>query len=107
MSFMFFDSEQERAESRTLRPLHAGPYEDWMVRGLSLLFVEIFLRNVVLGKFAGSNFLAIGIVSSFDAADRACLERVALVDEFFHAFRVRLLDIRETLRIRVSRKRRY
>src|SRR5262245_3803163 len=53
-----------------------------------LVFVEIFLGHIILRHFARSDTLRY-IVSGFDAADYLSLERVAFLDQFADAFRIR------------------
>ena len=53
-----------------------------------LVFVEIFLRHVILRHFARSDFLRC-IVGGFDSVDYLGLERVAFFDKFADAFRIR------------------
>jgi|SRR5450432_3358259 len=48
----------------------------------------IFVRNVVLRNFMGSNFALIGVRRILDAAHDFSLKRLAFLGEFFNAFRI-------------------
>lgn len=62
-----------------------------------LAIIAILGLNVILEDFLGSNATFVRIRCVFDAVYDACFERLALFDQFGNAFRVGVLNDRETL----------
>ena len=64
-----------------------------------LILVEIFLRHVVFWELAGSDFSFIGIISLLHTFNSFSFEGVSLIEQFTDAFRIRTLNLGQTLRI--------
>jgi len=60
----------------------------------SLVLVQVFFGDVVLGHFAGANFLTLAFSGLFDAGYDSRLEGVALFQQFVHTFGIDTLDVR-------------
>jgi hypothetical protein len=50
--------------------------------------IFVFVRNVVLGNFAGPHFAFIGVRRIFDPAHNFGLKRLAFLFQFFNTFRI-------------------
>src|SRR5262249_46633094 len=63
------------------------------------IFVEVFLRDVVLRDLSGPDSSPVGVGCVLDAADDAGLEGLALFDQLLDALGVGQLGLREPFRV--------
>ncbi len=61
--------------------------------------VQIFGRHIVLRHFSCVNFSHVRVGRIFHAFNHFSLEGLSLLDQFLDAFRVSLLDVRQSLRV--------
>src|SRR5690348_12251257 len=80
-------------------PPSQNPRSDCKPLALSLILFKILFRDVVLRNFVSPYFAFIGIGNVFNSLDNFRLERVAFLEKFIHALRVRPADVRQTLQI--------
>ena len=57
----------------------------------SLVFIEVFAGDVVLGDFVSVDFTFVGVASVLDALHDLSLEGVPFLEQFVDALRVRAL----------------
>jgi hypothetical protein len=60
-----------------------------LLRDRFVVLVQILTGNIVLRNLAGNHFGNARIFGVLHAEDNACLERIPLFKQFFHALRVR------------------
>ena len=65
----------------------------------SLLVVQIFAGNVILGHFVRVYFPSVLVVGLFDARHHTGLKRVTFVNQLVNTFRVRAFDVGQSLQI--------
>ena len=58
----------------------------------SLLFIQIFARNIILGHLVGVDFPCIGIVGVFHALEYLRLEGVSFFEQLVDTLRIRTFD---------------
>ena len=63
----------------------------------SLIFVQIFVGNIILGHFMRVNFVLISVPCVFDARHYFGLERVSFLDQLVDTLRVRAFDVGQSL----------
>jgi nucleoside permease NupC len=61
-----------------------------------LIFVEIFLGNIVFGYFAGANLLII-VSSAFHAVYDIGLKGIAFLEQFAHTLRISSFNVGQSL----------
>lgn len=64
-----------------------------------LLFIEVFAGHVVFGHLTGAHLPNTTFAGVFNAGDYSRLERVSLLDQLVHTFRIRRFQIGQTLKV--------
>src|SRR6266853_4650667 len=64
-----------------------------------LLFVQIFVGNIILGHLVRANFPLLSVPGAFHTSHYVSLERVSLFKQLVHALRIRTFDVGQSLQI--------
>ena len=63
------------------------------------VLIQVLVRDIILWHFMRVYFSLVGVVSCLNAGHGTSLEQVPFLRQFVHAFRVRLLRLRQALQV--------
>src|SRR5579863_168576 len=65
----------------------------------SLIFVQVFIRNIILRHFVGMHFALIFVICGFNTRQYVCLESISFFEQLVNTFGIRAFHVGQPLEI--------